>query len=49
MDYLNSVMKKLNGNMRKIVEETNPYNVLREELVREFFDPLHNAKRFERS
>lgn len=35
--------------MRRIIEETNPYNVMHDELVKEFFDPLHQARRFERS
>jgi hypothetical protein len=49
LDFLKVVQKKLLNNMRRIIEDTNPYNLLHEELVREFFDSMHTAKRFERS
>jgi hypothetical protein len=31
------------NSMIKIIEDTNPYNILREELEREIFDPHLNA------
>lgn len=41
VDFLQKVAKKLLSNLRRIVEDTQPYSTLREELEKEFFDPLH--------
>ena len=49
LDFLQRVSRKLLLNMRKIIEDTSPYTKLRDALEREFFDPFHSAKRFERS
>lgn len=35
--------------MRGLIEENLPYRLLRNELEKEYFDPLHSARRFERS
>ena len=35
--------------MRGLIEENIPYRLLRNELEKEYFDPLHSARRFERS
>jgi hypothetical protein len=32
-----------------MIDENLPYKLLREEIEKQYFDPLHNAKRFERS
>ncbi|TNV73927.1 hypothetical protein FGO68_gene13425 [Halteria grandinella] len=49
VDFLKGVQRKLLQNVRRLIEENNPYNLLHEELVKEFFDPLLRAQRFERS
>lgn len=44
-----STSKKLLSAMRGLIEENLPYRLLRNELEKEYFDPLHSARRFERS
>jgi|LauGreDrversion4_2_1035121.scaffolds.fasta_scaffold60264_2 hypothetical protein len=41
--------KKLLSAMRGLIEENIPYKLLRHELEKEYFDPIHSARRFERS
>lgn len=49
VDYMIQVSKKLLSAMRGLIEENIPYRLLRNELEKEYFDPLHSARRFERS
>jgi hypothetical protein len=32
-----------------MIDDNLPYKLLREEIEKQYFDPLHSAKRFERS
>ena len=49
VEFMIHTSKKLLSAMRGLVEENLPYRILRNELEKEYFDPLHNARRFERS
>ena len=49
IDFLQKTSKKLLSSLRGLIEENIPYRIMRTELEKEYFDPLHSARRFERS
>ena len=49
IEYLHRISKQLLNSLRCMIEENLPYKILREEIEKQYFDPLNNAKRFERS
>lgn len=43
------VSKKLLNNLRAMIDDNNPYRLLREEIEKQYFDPMLSANRYERS
>lgn len=49
IEYLLKVSKQLMNNLRLMIDENLPYKLLREEIEKQYFDPIHNTNRFERA
>jgi hypothetical protein len=49
IEFLMRISKQLMNNLRCMIDDNLPYKILREEIEKQYFDPINSAKRFERS